>query len=412
MLLPRRIFILLFLGFASGLPIALTTSTLSAWYTETGASLSSIGFLSLIGQPYIYKFLWAPLLDHFDILKMGRRRSWMILTQIILGGLLFIMSFLNPQQHGLLLACMAVLVAVFSSTQDIAISGYLTEAPRSNERGMAVSFYITSYRLAMIFSSAVALIIAQYFGWHLSYMSMGIVMVLFVIASILTPEPPLTSDKLSFRQTFTEPFKEMIARLGLKTFIIVIIILICYKMTDAFALSLSSIFFLRELHYSLAEMGMINKVFGTLAGLLGGLTAGILLQKIRLFPALVFFGIVQAFGNAIFIWLYLGNHTLTHFAVAVFIDNFASGLASTAFVAFMIGLCNKKFSGTQFALLSALTEFGRVYLGPVAALTVGTMGWVNFFLLAILVGLVAVCMLYPIKKLISNSASENVPRPL
>ncbi len=398
----RRIFILLFLGFASGLPIALTTSTLTAWYTESGASLTSLGLLSLIGQPYVYKFLWAPLLDRFDILQMGRRRSWMIVTQIILALLLFVMSTLNPAHHSLSLALLAFGVAIFSATQDTAISGYLTEAPLPNERGLAASFYNTSYRLAMIFSSAVALIIAQYFGWHLSYLMMAVTMLLFITASFMTPEPDTPVRHSDLRSTFIEPFTELIKRFGVKTLALILLMLLLYKMTDAFALSLSSVFFLRELQYSLAEMGMINKVFGTLAGVAGGLTAGVLMERIKLFPALVLFGLIQAFANLVFIWLYLDAHTLSHFAIAVSIDNFASGLGSTAFLGLAMALCHKEFAGTQFALLSAITSIGRVYMGPFAALTVAKWGWIHFFMIAIGIGVLAVVMLFFLKRLIEG----------
>lgn len=398
--LPRRIFILLFLGFASGLPIALTTSTLSAWYTEAGMSLSSIGLLTLIGQPYVYKFLWAPLVDRFDLFKLGRRRSWMIATQVPLGILLFSISRLTPNTHPILLAFLGFLVALFSATQDIPISGYLTEAPLPNERGLAASFYNTSYRLAMIFSSAAALILAQYFGWHLTYATMAMVMLLFIIASLMTPEPQVKTDQMSFRQTFVEPFYELLERFGTKTLILILLIALIYKLTDSFALSLSSYFFLHTLQYSLVEMGMVNKLFGTVFGILGGLTAGVLMYRIRLFPALILFGIIQAVANLIFVWLYLDSHSVSHFAIAICVDNFASGLGSTAFLAFLMGLCNKKFSGTQFALLSAITAFGRVYMGPLASWTANTLGWVSFFVIAMGIGLFAVGTLFLIKRII------------
>lgn len=400
-LLPRRnIFILLFLGFASGLPIALTTSTLSAWYTETGMSLSSIGLLTLVGQPYVYKFLWAPLADRFDLFGIGRRRSWMIATQIPLGILLFAMSRLNPPDHPVLLAALAFLVALFSATQDIPISGYLTEAPLPNERGMAASFYNTSYRVAVIFASAVALIMAQYFGWHLTYATMAFTMLLFIIASILTPEPEANKPPLTFRDVFIEPFYELFERFGAKTLILILVIAILYKMTDAFALSLSSYFFLHTLQYSLVDMGTANKLFGTIFGILGTLTAGAIMCRLRLFPALIWFGIIQALANIVFIWLYLSSHTYANFAIAICVDSFASGLGTTAFLALLMGLCNKEFAGTQFALLSAIAAFGRVYLGPAASWVADHLGWVSFFSIAIGIGFIAVAMLFLIKKII------------
>jgi PAT family beta-lactamase induction signal transducer AmpG len=163
----RRIWIILLLGFASGLPLALTSSTLTAWYTQANISLMSIGMLSLVGQPYVYKFFWAPLVDRYDPLKIGRRRSWMLITQIGLFFCLLLMSQINPALHPIGLAGLAFLTAIFSATQDIAISAYLTEAPESHERGLASSFYMSSYRIALMVAGAGALIIAQYYGLSL-----------------------------------------------------------------------------------------------------------------------------------------------------------------------------------------------------------------------------------------------------
>lgn len=399
----RRIFILLFLGFASGLPIALTTSTLSAWFTEAGMSLSSIGLLTLIGQPYVYKFLWAPLVDRFDLFKLGRRRSWMIATQIPLALLLLAMSRLTPNDHPLLLAILACLVALFSATQDISISGYLTEAPLPQERGLAASFYNTAYRIALIFASAFALIIAQYFGWHITYLTMAFTMLACTIASILTPEPDIKTPPLSFYAVFIEPFFDLLERFGIKILIIILLIAVLYKLTDAFALSLSTYFFLHVLNYSLLQLGTVNKLFGWVASILGGLAAGAIMYRLKLFPALVLFGLIQALGNLVFIWLYLGTHTLSHFAIAVCIDNFVSGLGSTAFLAFLMKLCKQEFAGTQFALLSAVTALGRVYAGPAASSVVKHLGWVWFFIIAMLIGFIAVACLFFIRQIIRDA---------
>ena len=396
--ISRRIFMLLFLGFASGLPIALTSSTLSAWYTEAGMSISSIGMLTLVGQPYVYKFFWAPFLDRFDIFRMGRRRSWMIATQVALGVSLFTMSLLKPETHPVLLALLAFLVACFSSTQDIAISGYLTEAPLPDERGLAVSFYNTTYRLAVIFASAIALIMAEYMGWHLTYLTMSSTMLLFIISSYFTPEPTNETPHTSLKDTFVKPLVDFVKRYGIKTFSVILILAFLYKLTDAFALSLSSVFFLRELQYSLVEVGAINKLVGIAASIFGSLLAGILMRKIKVFPALVIFGLLQAFGNLIFVWLYLGPHSLSHFGIAVFIDNFTSGLGTTAFLVFLIGLCSKQFAATQIALLTAITALGRVYMGPPAAWVVERWGWVDFFVIAVAIGVIATALLVLIRK--------------
>lgn len=408
--LARRIWILLFLGFSSGLPLALTTSTLSAWYTSENMSLSSIGLLSLIGQPYVYKFLWAPLIDHYDPLRIGRRRSWMLLTQIGLIASLLVMSQLNPLSHPVLLAMMAVLVATLSATQDISISAYLTEAPKPEERGLASSFYVSSYRVAIMVSGALALVLAQYYGWHITYVSMALLMIVGVIATLITPEAPPSQKPMhrlraTLYHSFTAPFLELASRFGSGMLMLILGVILLYKLTDAFALSLSSVFFLRELHYSLATLGLVSKIFSTLAVITGGLAAGLWMRKISLFKALVAFGILQALANFTFVWLFYASHTTAHLAIAVFVENFFSGMGNTAFLAFLISLSSKEFAGTQFALLSAVSSMGRVYTGPLAASVVEHCGWPLFFTLSVLIGIVGVLTVFFIRKRILSMES-------
>ncbi len=403
--LSRRIWIILLLGFASGLPLALTSSTLSAWYAESNISIMGIGFLGLVGQPYVYKFLWAPLVDRYDPLKIGRRRSWMALTQVGLILALLAMGEVSPIHHPFLLAMLAFLTALFSATQDIAISAYLTEAPTPSERGLASSFYMSSYRIALIVAGAVALIIAQYYGWRITYCSMGILMLIGLVATFFTPEPSLenTTHPATLKMAFIEPLREFFKRFGWRLALFILFLMIFYKLTDAFALSLSSVFFLRTLHYSLVEVGLVNKVFGAIAVILGSLSAGFWMKRMPLFTALVTFGLIQSAANLIFIWLYYSPHSIWNLGTAVFIDNFCSGMGSTAFLAWVISLCHKEFAGTQFALLSALTAIGRVYIGPVAAWVVLAWGWPFFFWIAIVIGCLGAASLLLIRKRIQNA---------
>ncbi len=397
--LPRKIWVILLLGFSSGLPLALTTSTLSAWYTEAGLSLMSLGMLNLVGQPYIYKFIWAPLIDRYDPLKIGRRKSWMLLTQIGLLISLIIMSTLNPSVHPIGLAVLACLVALFSATQDIAISAYLVEAADESERGLASGFYQGGYRIACIVAGALALVLAQYYGWRITYISMGALMVVGFLATALTPEPATTiHPPRSLKMAIIEPFHEFLHRFGWKLALLILLVLMLYKLTDAFALALNTVFYLRELHYSLSALGLVNKIFGTIASLLGILLAAFWMKRIPLFTALVLFGLIQAFGNLAFIWLYFGIHSVLNMGITVFIDNFASGMGSTAFLAFILSLCNKSFAGTQLALLSAISAMGRVYVGPAAAWVIDCWGWANFYWVSIAIGLVGVASLYTLRR--------------
>lgn len=397
---PRRLWIILFLGFSSGLPIALTASTLGAWYTQAGINILGIGLLSLIGQPYIYKFLWAPLMDRFDPLGLGCRRSWMLITQVLIIICLVLMAQLNPIQDPVMLPMLALLMAIFSASQDIAISAYLTTAPREVERGLASSFYMSGYRVALIVASTFALIIAQYFGWKIAYLSMASLMIIGMISAWFTPHLEVPLHSHSLKDILLVPFLEFWRRFGLRKLLIIFAVLITYKLTDALGLALNNVLLLRDLHFSLAEVGSINKAFGFAATILGSIAGGVLMRwcSLTLIRALFIFGVLQALGNISFIWLYLSGTNLPVFACTVLIDNFFNGMGTTAFLALTLSLCHSQFAGTQFALLSAVTSIGRVYIGPIAALLVAHFGWVWYYTLTIFVGLSALFLLVPLKK--------------
>lgn len=401
--IPRRLWIILFQGFASGLPMALVTSTLSAWYTEAGISILGVGMLTLVAQPYIYKFFWAPLLDRFDPLGMGRRRSWMLITQILIIASLAWMAQLDPLHDPMLLPFLALLVGVFSASQDIAISAYFTEAAGEHERGLAASFMTVGYRVAMIIAAAFALIMAQYFGWRVTYLGMAALMGVGIISTFLTPNLPYQETHThSFKQTFLDPFKEIWQRLGCKYFPAVFVILVTYKLTDALALALNSLFLLRTMHFSLAQVGMINKAFGFAAVILGSLVGGFWMKRLSLFQALIIFGILQAAANMTYLWLYHSGTNLHVFAATVFVSNFFNGLGNIAYLAFVMALCNKEFTGTQYALLSALAAIGPVYIGPLSAVLVEHLGWDWYYFITVAVGFMVLCFIPLIKKVIAE----------
>ena len=404
--LPRRVWVMLFLGFASGLPIALTSSTLSAWFTETGISLFSIGLLTLIGQPYVYKFVWAPLIDRFDPLKLGRRRSWLLITQVLVCITLVLMANVNPSKTPVLLAALALLTAIFSATQDIASSAYLAEAPKIEEQGLAAGLYMTGYRISVMVSGALALIAAQYFGWKITYYSMASLMSIGMLTVLITPEPkhePL--PPYSFKNTILAPFKELWQRFTPKYRLMVALIILTYNLTDNLAMALNSVMLLRDLHFSLAEVGVINKAFGLSATLIGVLLAGVLIRKLKLLPSLLIFGLLQTLSHLCFIWLYNSGHNIHVFAATVFIVNIFTGLASTTYITLVVSLCHKDFAGTQFAILTAIMAIGRVYIGPIAAVLVTHLGWTPFYLISALIGFLSLLLLPALKKIPPPEAS-------
>jgi PAT family beta-lactamase induction signal transducer AmpG len=394
-----NILALFFLGFASGLPLALTSSTLTAWYTQAGISLIGIGLLTLIGQPYIYKFIWAPLMDRYVPPFLGRRRGWLLITQLALIAGILLMACFSPNTHPNMLALLALLVAFLSASQDTTSCAILVEAPSEQQKGLASSVYISGYRVAVIISGALALILAQNIGWHLTYMIMGSLMLIGVMTTLLITEPQVqvTSAKPSFYEYVVLPFSEFFNRKGIKASLFLLLVMVLYKLGDAFALSLNTTFLLRDLHFSLSDVGIANKGVGMISSIAGGLIGGALMVRLNLYRSLIIFGLFQALSNLAFMWLAHIGHNYSGMLFAIFAENFCGGLSNTGFLVLLMTLCNKQYSATQFALFSAFASLGRVYVGPVAAVMIDHMGWMWFYFGTFLISLPGVALLPLIK---------------
>ena len=371
------------LGFASGLPLALSGSALQAWFTTAGMSLRDIGWITLIGQAYVFKFLWAPLLDRMPLPLLGRRRGWIFMMQLLCGAALISMSFYTPQGAASTLAFLGVLLAFASATQDIAYDAHRTDLLRPEERGWGTAFMQGGYRAAMLVSGALALILADHVGWASVYRLMGVLMLVAMLVTATSPEAPNEQPTRSFAEAVVQPFADFFQRYG-KLALGWLALMVLYKLCDAFALSLSTTFLLRVPQFTLTQLGAINKTFGLFAGLLGALAGGWVVTRIRLFPALLVLGVAQALVNLGYIWLVHSGPNLYALATVVGMENFFSGLGSTAFVVLVTALCNVRFSATQYALLSSLAAVGRVFLGPLAAWLVPQVGWSSFFVITTL----------------------------
>jgi PAT family beta-lactamase induction signal transducer AmpG len=390
----RRVAPLLALGFASGLPLALTGGTLQAWATIEQVSLQEIGFLTLVGSAYTLKFLWAPLVDRYAPPWLGRRRGWMVLMQVLLALGMLAMGCLSPGQSLLPLALLAVFVAFCSATQDIAFDAYRSDVLRKDERGAGAALSVLGYRLAMLVSGGLALIMAdQWLGWGATYMLMGALMLLMALASFWAPEPEVpTQTPRSLQQAVLEPFREFFGRPEAVT---VLVLIVLYKLGDAFAGALSTTFLIRAAGYTASEVGTVNKLLGLAATIVGVLAGGALMARLGLYRSLMLFGLLQAVSNLGFWVISVGPHNVWIMAAGVGIENLCGGMGTAAFVALLMGLCNQQFSATQFALLSALTAVGRTYLaGPLTPPLVQYAGWPTFFLLTVLIALPGLWLLH------------------
>lgn len=371
------------LGFSSGLPLALSLSTLQAWFTTAGMSLRDIGWITLISQAYVFKFLWAPLLDRLPLPLLGRRRGWILVMQLLCGVALICMSLYTPQGAASMVAFFAVLLAFASATQDTAYDAHRTDLLPPAERGWGTAFSQGGYRLGMLVSGALALILADQWGWAWVYRLMGGLMLVMMVVTALSPDAPDERGTRSFAQAVVLPFADFFKRYGLLA-LGWLALMVLYKLCDAFALSLSTTFLLRVPQFSLTQIGTVSKTFGLVAGLLGALAGGWVVTRIRLFPALLALGVAQALVNLGYVWLVHSGPDVMAMATVVSVEYFVSGLGSTAFVVLLTGLCNVRYSATQYALLSSLSAVGRVFLGPIAAWLVPQVGWSEFFVITAL----------------------------
>lgn len=413
-LFDTHFWLILVLGFSAGLPLGLTGTTLQAWYTVEHVDIVTIGMLALIGQPYVYKFLWAPFLDRFVLpFGKGRRRGWMLFTQVTLIFLLGIMSQLNPSEHSGLLALTALAVAFFSATQDIAVDAYRTEVLKPESRGIGAAMFVTGYRIAMIVSAGFAMIMAKFYGFESTYLLMSALMLIGVLATFLSKEAPIQQNiasenlkPLSLKSAFVYPLKEFFSR---ENAIGLISLIILYKLGDAFAGTLTTTFLIREVGFDLVDVGVTNKTAGLGASIVGAFVGGFALSRMGLFKALLTFGILQAVSNLGFYLLCFTGPDYTVMVSTVFIENFCGGMGTAAYLALIMSLCDTRYTATQFALLSALSAIGRVFVGPLAGIMVKQLGWADFFVASVILSLPGIMLLFwfkaPINKFYQPGAS-------
>ncbi|MCX7116791.1 MAG: MFS transporter [Legionellales bacterium] len=376
----KRLLIVFVLGFSSGLPLALLTSTLQAWFADSGLSIFFTASLSLLGFPYVYRVLWAPFLDRYALFSLGKRRSWMLVMQVLLMIGFQAMAWLSPLSSPKLIAGLAFVLACCSATQDAAIDAHRTEYLPESEHGLGASLAVFGYRLALLIAGGLALIIAQYWGWAFAYRAMGFLMLFGMVATLYSPEPSVQSvHPLRFADELIAPAKELLSRPG-------IIVLLCfvffYKLGEAFTTTTSGIvmpFLIQGVGFPLDTIAYVNKMMGISAIVIGGLVAGVVLLRCSLFSALLWFGLLQASTNVLFILLAMVGKSLPLLAIAVVSDNFASGMGSTAVVALYMRLVDKRYTATQFSMFVAVATLPRILSGPMAAWFQSWAGWVGLY---------------------------------
>jgi PAT family beta-lactamase induction signal transducer AmpG len=382
------------LGFGSGLPYLLTGGTLTIWMSTAGIDLKTIGIFSLVGLPYNFKFLWAPLLDRFRLPFLGRRRGWILLTQLLLLVAIGVMGSLDPRSGSTYLAAMAVAVAFFSASQDIVGDAYRADILEGEgELGVGAGVFVTGYRVALIVSGAGALMLSEWLHWWAIYMIMAGLMLVGMIGTVIAPElrPEKTPGApVSLREAVIEPLREFFNR---DSAMAIMLIIAFFKVGESLLGHMSGPFLERELHFTPLEIGAVSKAFGLSATITGGLLGGGLVVKLGIRWSLIIFGVMQATTNLFYVALAVVGKSYSLLVAAVAVDNFCGGLATTAFVAFLMSLCNKRFTATQYALFTSLSSIiGRLLAAPSGWL-VEEIGWSLYFGLTILFAIPALVLL-------------------
>jgi len=502
-----RLFMVMLLGFGSGLPLALSGTALQTWLTVDSVDIATIGFFSLVGLPYTFKFLWAPLIDRFEPPLLGRRRGWLVLIQLALAASLVLISTLSPKDQTQSVALVAVLIAFLSASQDVVIDAYRTDILRAEERGIGSSLSVFGYRLAMILSGGIALVWADAvsgsgWSWPKIYTIMaGIMTVLAALSLVALPSLPrhlvpvttkARNDLVGFAALVAavvmgyllttkvvSPLTEALVRslsaqdptlpldanlkkwsdllslliglfitiplgwyaskkakfetlnvslanyFSMKGAASILALIILYKLGDAFAGSLTTPFLIKGMGFAQAEIGVVNKVIGIWLTIFGAILGGMLMVKLGLYRSLMLFGVLQMLSNLGF-WLVAvlgqdawGSGVMPAFDLvvvslkeptkvdwllvsAIGFENITGGMGTAAFVALLMALCNQQFTATQYALLSAFSAVGRVWVGPMSGVLATSMGWPLFFVFSTLTAIPGLMMLLKLRPVIAS----------
>jgi PAT family beta-lactamase induction signal transducer AmpG len=392
--------VMVLLGFSSGLPLPLTGGTLQAWLTTAGVDLKTIGLFSLVGLPYVLKFLWSPFMDRFVPPWLGRRRGWIVPIQVILLIGIALMALSSPEKAPFALAITALIIAFISASQDIVVDAYRTDVLPSVERGLGSATFIMGWRMANLVAGALALILADRIGWRNAYFLMALFMIVGLCGSFLGKEPDRkVVPPKTMEEAIWGPLKEFFSRNGA---LLLILLVIFYKLGDAYAASLTTSFLIRGVHFTLTEIGTINKTLSIIATIVGALFGGTLMIRLGLYRSLMFFGILQMVSNLAFMALAVIGRSFPAMIAAVAIENVSGGMGTAAFGALVMALCNRRYSATQFALLSSLAALGRVVISPTSGYVVEAVGWPTFFFITTLVALPGLVLLRLLRNDIMN----------
>lgn len=390
------------LGFSSGLPLLLVMGTLAARLSESGVSLQDIGAFTLVTFAYGFKWLWSPIVDQlpFPLLcrLFGRRRGWMLASQLATAGCILGLGFSNPAESLWATALWAIALSFASATQDIVIDAFRVERLNSEEMGAGAGVIVLGYRLGMVVAGGGALILADLWGWAGAYSLMAALMGVGVLAALILPDPPLpTAGEATPRPSLAEwvrhavvdPLRDFAARRG---WLLILLFIALYKYGDALLSAMSTPFYL-QMGFSKTEIGLVTKGFGITFTIIGGLGGGVLVARLGIMRALLVCGVLQAASNLLFAALAITGHNMPVLMATIAVENFTSGMGGAAFVAYLSSLCSLSYTATQYALVSSLMATARTFLASGGGWLAEQMSWLQYFLLTALAALPGLLLL-------------------
>src|ERR1700742_3309895 len=411
--LQRRVLIVLLLGFSSGLPLALSGSTLLVWMRESGVDLGTIGLFALVGTPYTLKFLWAPLTDALHVPwfshAFGRRRGWLLFSQLLLIGAILLLALTDPARSPLFVALGALLVAATSSTQDIVVDAFRVESLPESEQAAGMASYVAAYRVGMLVSTAGALFIVSGFestgiarssAWTWGYVVMAAMVLIGTVTALVATEPEqsaraeaATGAETAFTRVLHAAIGAFSEFLGRKDAWAALVFVVLFKFTDAFSGTMTAPFVI-DLGFSRNDYAAIVKGVGLAATLIGGFAGGFVARRYSLAASLWIGGVLQAIANLSFSWLALSGVNDWALAFAITTKNFTSAIGTVIFVAYLSALCrNPLHTATQYALLTALAAVGRTYLSAGAGFIAEATGWPLCFAICVVVAVPSLLLL-------------------
>jgi PAT family beta-lactamase induction signal transducer AmpG len=418
--LERRLLIVFAMGFASGLPLALSAGTLAIWLTEAGVTLTAIGLFAAVGTPYSVKFLWAPLIDRVPLpvlgKLLGRRRSWMVLIQLLLMAAIAVLGLTRPAETPYVTALAALAVAFLSASQDIVIDAYRIEILDPEQQGAGAAATQAGYRVGMILSGAGALyLVDSGLAWSAVYAVMAALLIAGLVVALKAPEPAAApaprqpSFAAQLRDAVTSPFAEFFARNGVKTALLVLVFILLYKLGDAFAGVMANPFYVK-IGFSLSEIATVSKIFGVAATLAGVLLGGMVVARYGVLWSLFGCGILQMLSNLMFAAQATIGPDVGFLMLTIGIENLSGGMGSAAFVAYLSLLCNTRYTGTQYALFSSFMAVGRTWLSASSGYVADQTDWVSFFIISTAVALPGLIMaVWMVKRLpMARQAGQDI----